>query len=421
MKKMVILFFCLLIATGVIASQKPVMAQNLRVGTLFPMSGPIALYGNWCYQGVLIASEIINDRGGLFGGKKIELVKGDAVNPKAAVTEVTRLITYENLPIIIGTFSSPRAVPASEVANRYKRIYWEVGAEAERITGRNLDYVFRPFNRSSDKAKPPVDYLINHVASALKKDPKDLRIGCAFEQGDWGTDTSNAFMERAKAEGLKIVVALPHDTASLDFSSDIMRLKAARLDFLWIPTYLETTGVFWRQAKELGFNIPGGFSGSGTVDGLHKIIKSPDVDYWLDCEGPSIINPDFLALKTRENLFELQKRWKAKFNDIVPYIAYLGFGHSMTLFENVLPRAGSLDPDAVRKAAMATDIPEGGTTLAHGVKFYPPGHPQQGQNERSWAVLTQYQNQKMSTVWPPKVQTAKPWCPVPTWDERAKK
>jgi len=422
MKKGLMLVFCLFIATTIIVPGKAVLAQPLRIGTLFPFSGPIALYGNWCYQGVLIASEIINDRGGLFGGKKIELVKGDAVDPKAAVTEVTRLITYENLPIIIGTFSSPRAVPASEVANRYKRIYWEVGAEAERITGRNLDYVFRPFNRSSDKAKPPVEYLINHVAPSLKKDAKDLRIGIIFEQGDWGTDTSNAFMERAKQEGLKIVMALSHDTASLDFSSDIMRVKASKVDFLFTPTYLETIGVFWRQAKELGLNVPGGTCGSGTVDGLHKIIKGPDVDYWLDCEGPSIINPDFLQPKPRENLFELRKRWKAKFNeDVVPYIAYLGFGHSMTLFENVLPRAGSLDSEAVRKAAMATDIPEGGTTLAHGVKFYPPGHPQQGQNERSWAVLTQYQSQKMATAWPPKVATTKPWCPVPTWEERAKK
>jgi branched-chain amino acid transport system substrate-binding protein len=169
MKKAVILLFCLLITMSIVIPHKAVMAQNLRIGSLFPFSGPIALYGNWCHQSVLIASEIINDRGGLFGGKKKELVKGDAVDPKAAVTEVTRLITYENLPLIIATVSSPRAVPASEVANRYKKTYWEVSAEAERITGRNLDYVFRSFNRSSDKARPPVDYLINLVTHALKK------------------------------------------------------------------------------------------------------------------------------------------------------------------------------------------------------------------------------------------------------------
>jgi branched-chain amino acid transport system substrate-binding protein len=415
-KRVVVLLtvFLLLVA---LSPGKALTKDTLRIGTLFPFSGVIALYGNWCFNGVQIATEMINEKGGLWG-KKIELVKGDAVDPKAAVTEVTRLITYEKLPLIIGTFSSPRAVPASEVANRYKRVYWEVAAEAERVTGRNLDYLFRPFCRSSDKAKPPVDYILKMVAPALKKDPKAVRIGLAFEQGDWGTDTGNAFMERAKEEGLKIVIALSHDTASLDFSSDIMRYKAARVDYLFMPTYLETLGVFWRQAKELGWHAPGGSTGSGTVDGLHKIIKTRDVDYHTDCEGPSMINPDYLDPKPRAKLFEFKKRWKAKYKEDPPYVGYLGFGHAWILYTDVLRRAGSLDPEAVRKAAMATDIPERGTTLAYGIKFFPPGHPQQGQNMRSYGVLTQYQNRKNVTIWPPKVQVAKPWIPTPSWDKR---
>lgn len=420
MKKIFIVICCLFVCTLIIAPDKVQSADTLRIGTLFPLSGPVALHGIWGCDAVVIAAEVINDRGGLWG-KKIEILKGDAVDPKAAVTEVTRLISYENIPIIIGTMSSPRAVPASEVANRYKRIYWEVTAEAERITGRNLAYVFRAFVRSSDKAKPPVDYIINHIAPTLKKDPNDIRVGIMFEQGDYGTDTGNSFLEYAKAKGLKIVVALSHDPASLDFSSDIMRMKAAKVDFLFTPTYLETIGVFWRQGKDLGFRAPGGDCASGTADGLHKIIKGPDVDYHLDSVCPGYINPSFLNPKQQENLNEFKRRWKAKFNDDPPITAIGAYSNAMVLFENVLPRAGSLDPDAVRKAAMATDIPEGGTSLGYGVKFYPPGHPQQGQNERSWAVLAQYQNQKLVTVWPAKVQTEKPWCPVPTWEERAKK
>lgn len=420
MKKTIILISCLLIAVGTLVPNKALTADTLRIGALFPLSGPVALMGTWDYDAVQIASEVINDRGGLWG-KKIELVKGDAVDVKAAVTEVNRLISYENVPIIIGTMSSPRAVPASEVANRNKRVYWEVIAEAERITGRNLEYVFRPFCRSTDKAKPPVDYIINHVAPTLKMNPQDIRIGIWFEQGDWGTDTSNAFMEHAKAKGLTIVAALSHDTASLDFSSDIMRLKATKVDFLFMPSYIEALGVFWKQAKELGFYARGGTCGGGTVDSLHKIIKAPDVDYHLDCEGPAMLNPQSLNPKQRENVNQFVKRWRVKYNEDPPVTAYLCFGNAMVLFEDVLPRAGSLDAEAVRKAAVATDIPEGGSILGYGVKFYPPGHPQQGQNMRSWPVIVQYQNGKMVTVWPPNVQVSKPWCPMPSWEERAKR
>ena len=84
----------------------------------------------------------------------------------------------------------------------------------------------------------------------------------------------------------------------------------------------------------------------------------------------------------------------------------------MVFYESVLAKAGSLNPEALRKAAADIDIPNGGTTLGFGVKFLPPENPQQGQNERSFAVITQYQNQKMVTVWPKKIQIAEPWFPT---------
>jgi len=381
-----------------------------RIGALFSLTGPNALYGTWGYNGVEVATDVVNDRGGI-GGKKIELVKGDAVDPRTAASETTRLITIEKVPVIIGTQSSPRAIAASEVANRYKTFYWETSAEAERLTSRHLDYFFRTFCRSSDKAKPPVDYLKNHVAQVLGKDPQDLRIGIVYEQGDYGTDTANTFADYAKANGLKIVTMLSIDPAALDFSSDIMKLKAAKLDFLFVPMPLEALGVFYRQAKELGLSVPGGICGSGTVDGLHKLIKGKDVDYILDVVAPWNINADFLDPKQQKNLEEFRKRYKAKFGEDATYISYLTFSSAMVFYESVLAKAGSLDPEALRKAAADIDIPNGGTTLGYGVKFLPPENPQQGQNERSFAVITQYQNQKMVTVWPKKIQIAEPWFP----------
>ena len=58
---------------------------------------------------------------------------------------------------------------------------------------------------------------------------------------------------------------------------------------------------------------------------------------------------------------------------------------------DVLPRAikkyGGVDPDALRKAALDVDLPEGGTMLGFGVKFYGEGTPMAGQNERSFPVV----------------------------------
>ena len=56
----------------------------------------------------------------------------------------------------------------------------------------------------------------------------------------------------------------------------------------------------------------------------------------------------------------------------------MGFNQTWIFFTDVLPRAikkyGGIDPEALRKAALETDIPDGGTIQGYGVKFFPPGH-----------------------------------------------
>ena len=60
----------------------------------------------------------------------------------------------------------------------------------------------------------------------------------------------------------------------------------------------------------------------------------------------------------------------------------------------MLPRSikkyGGTDPEALRKAALDTDIPDGGTIQGYGVKFSPPGSDMAGQNERASLVVMQY-------------------------------
>jgi branched-chain amino acid transport system substrate-binding protein len=86
--------------------------------------------------------------------------------------------------------------------------------------------------------------------------------------------------------------------------------------------------------------------------------------------------------------------------------AHVGIAASNTyvFMADVLPRAikkyGGVDPDALRKAALETDIPEGGTMLGYGVKFYGEGTPMSGQNERSFPVVIQYVDDKSYVVWP---------------------
>ena len=81
--------------------------------------------------------------------------------------------------------------------------------------------------------------------------------------------------------------------------------------------------------------------------------------------------------------------------------------------DRVDDREHRVEPDAIRQAALEVDIPAGGTIQGYGVKFFPPGTPMSGQNERSTPVVMQYVGATTKVVWPSPIRTADPVLPLP--------
>ena len=89
----------------------------------------------------------------------------------------------------------------------------------------------------------------------------------------------------------------------------------------------------------------------------------------------------------------------------------------MLFRSEVLPRAvkkyGGIDAEALRKAALEVDLPEGGTMLGFGVKFEGEGGAMSGQNDRAFPVILQYVEDKPYIVWPKSQQQREPVLPLP--------
>src|SRR5689334_458259 len=115
---------------------------------------------------------------------------------------------------------------------------------------------------------------------------------------------------------------------------------------------------------------------------------------------------------------QLQTRFeKVRGPGEMPPHAAMGFNNTYIFLHDVLPVAikkyGGIDPEALRKAALDVDIPVGGTIQGYGVKFYKPGTPMSGQNERSTPVVMQNAGEHISVVWPTSIQTQTPVFPLP--------
>jgi branched-chain amino acid transport system substrate-binding protein len=99
--------------------------------------------------------------------------------------------------------------------------------------------------------------------------------------------------------------------------------------------------------------------------------------------------------------------------------AHVGMAASNTyvLMTQVLPRAikkyGGIDAEALRKAALEVDLPEGGTMLGFGVKFETETDVMAGQNDRAFPVIVQYIDDQAQVVWPKSLQRRDPVLPLP--------
>lgn len=409
-----------LLALGAFVSPSVMAAETWRIGALFPFTGSLALLGNESFNGAVIAQDMVNEKGGI-QGKKVEWVKADGVDPKKAMTECERLIAVENIKLVFGTYSSSLSYAASEVAERNKVIYWEQGAIADNITARGFKYLFRTIPRAGDFGNLAVNFANEVVAPKLKMDPQKIKIGIMFEDSLYGTTVGNSAAKRAKELAMDVVATESYSHKTVDLSSVVMIFKAKNPDVIIATSYMEDAILFWRQAKEMDLNVKV-FIGTGAGHGMPEWARifGNEANYIFNIDPPIGINPKVFKGNTLAVLNDFRERFNKRFGHYPATHATAGFMAAHLLFEVVLPKAGSLDPEAVRKAALEVDIPEGGTVFGFGVKFAPPDNPAAGQNLRGIPVLMQWQEQKLWVVYPAAFAVRKPLMPLPTWEERAK-
>jgi len=388
------------IALAFALAVSPVSAQQaVRFGALYPFSGGLALLGDESFRGLEIAVEERNAAGGLGGNRRIELVKGDAVDPNQAVGEARRLTSVERVSAIFGTYSSSLSLAATQVAELAGIPYFELGAISDPITERGFKNVFRTSATARDFANQMVDIVAQVVAPALKTEPKALRIGIIHEDSLYGQTVTGYQQKRAKELGLNVVETLPYAASSVDLSSVILRLKGSNVDVLLQTSYQNDTVLFFRQMRDQGLKLKA-VMGAGGGYSLRDTMNAVGA---ANMEGA--LNVDFTQYRTNPQaapgLEEFVKKYQAKYN------APPRSGHSLAnymgarvLFD-ALAGVSDLKADAVRAAVMKIDIPVGQTPTGWGVKL-----AETGQNTRAKPFLMQWQGGELVTVFPPEAAVA---------------
>jgi branched-chain amino acid transport system substrate-binding protein len=381
-------------------SPQPQPAAEIRLGALYPLSGPFALLGDESFRGLELAVEECNAQGGVLG-RFVRLVKADATDPAQAVAEARRLMTQERVFAILGTRSSALSLAASQVVELQGVPYIELGATADAITERGFRNLFRTCPRASDYAAVALDAVVEVLAPPHATDPTAFKLALVHEDAPGAQSAAAAIEQQAALRGMQLVEKIAYPPRSGDLAGLAPRLRGIGADILLHPGGQQADIVpLFRGMQEAGWR-PRMVIGTGGGYSLAETARTVGPGF----EG--VMNVDVTQFAVQERIAPgvgaFAEGYKRKYGSEPRTGDSLANAFGARVFLDALRRAGAAEKDRLRAALLATDIAEGTTATGWGARF-----DDKGQNQRARPFLVQWQGGRLVTVFPPPAAVAPP-------------
>jgi len=352
---------------------------TIKIGSVQPATGPLAVIGVGQRRGNQLAVDRINAKGGIqsLGGAKLELVLGDSESkPEVGRLEADRLIKAGAV-VLTGPFQSGVALAISTLCEQRQVPFIMDVAALDKITGKGHKYTFRVFITVSGLLNGAIKYLkwITDLKGVMPKRAVVTNTADAFGKG-----MSGGFVKYLEKSGLpiKIVDRIQYPLGIHDLSAEVAKIKAAKPDILF-PVSRPGDGIIltrelYKQRVELmGIYGPGspGWYEPDVIKDLGKLI------YYVMVNLPWV-NPKSTAYKDANAAFQKAHH---RYLDTNSAYAYTG----LLVIADVLERAGSTDPEKILTATRQTNF------INHPLVGGPIRFNEKGDNTGALTALVQVQ------------------------------
>ncbi len=413
------------VAVGVLGAI-PIRAQTptVKIGVIYPLSGPLAATGEVLRAGVELARDFVNEKWDLpisigewegipsLDGAKIETIFADhRADPTLGADMARRLIEDEKVVGLLGCYNSSVTKTASEVAEKYEVPFLNAASTSPALTERGFKWFWRTTPHDWFFTKDLFDFLDGltqgkgrGVEAVSKGDIDDLASAC--ENTEWGTHVADLIKEFAQERGYNLVASVlyPHQAPSV--TSEVQTLLAKDPDTLLFASYISDAILYIRTLKEFK-------ASPKLLWGMNAGFVIPDFVGTLGDDTEGILTRTVFIAKLGE-----AKPVTAQINQIFKERTGVDFGGpsaraftGLQTWAIVLNEAGSTDPKAIQETFNKIEIPGDELIMPwDGIKF-----DETGQNVLGRGLIGQYQNQELEVVFPFELATADMIYPFPGW------
>jgi branched-chain amino acid transport system substrate-binding protein len=379
-------------------------ADTIKIGVLADLDG---LFGKDLWQGAILASEQLNDQGGILG-KKIQVIGEDTdqesnEDMNSISSALNRLISLHKVDFVIGFAPGEIALVVQEIIAQEKIIFIAASSSPDAITQRVLDeydkykYYFQVQWNASAVFQGMTDSLVQ-----MREQTGFNKVGYIYEDlgiaKAWAEGLDNALTEL----GFELAYKGAVPVGTVDFSSYFAAAEAAGIDVI-VPLIMTETGIpfvkEWYDRQSPTF-LYGGYAGGTNV---------PESWDWTERKCEHLVTAAFPLTANYSLTSEtvpLSEAYVSRWNETPLGTAAFAIDSLLFILPSAIERAGTIETEAVVEALEETSIE---TTQASNFVFTSAHCPMLGENmldpdeEYMLILLFQWQNGEMLPVYPKQV------------------
>ncbi len=309
----------------------------IKVGVSNMVTGPMAAGGIRMKQAITMAFEEINAKGGVLGGRPLEMVLvDDTGTPTGAVNAVNKILG-ENVSVAIGPHTSPMASATQELYRKAGVPFISAATSPKLLDAQN-PYFFRI--SVSDGSVGPA------MVEFAKEQFGTKKVGALYDTDDYGVAADNATKQYCEKNGVEYY-SEGFTSGDKDLTSQLSKIKGWGPDVIFDFSHDAEAALIVRQLDELGM-------GELPHVGPNALAQSQTYDL---CDAKQLegtyASTDFYADQTNETMKKFLDDFKARWGaDVERYAAM--YYTAAYLTADAIERAGSDKPEDIRKALSET-------------------------------------------------------------------
>jgi branched-chain amino acid transport system substrate-binding protein len=271
-------------------------AADVKFAYVGEISGSIAVSGGNFRDGVILAVEEINAKGGILKEKIALSLLDTQTNPGVARSQMQKTIDGDPYVILGPIFSGNVKVTTQLVKDA--EIPQFIGGEAAELTTLGNPYMFRTsFGQQIGMPK---------IANYIRDELKAKTIALIWVNNDFGKGGRDRLLKEMAARNIKVVADVSTESGQADFAADVVKLKSANADAVFVYSNEEECARIMREARKQGLKGP--FVGDTTL------LSQKTIELAADAANGVIGHVGLTADAPIPEVAEFAARFQKRFN-----------------------------------------------------------------------------------------------------------